>query len=256
VDKLSLIGIGIGALSFLLGVYELSLRKKGPAVFFLGCALVFVAVVLHNEGYPDRSAQRDRSTHSEEFPAFSTSAPSQSVPSVSSVPEPSEAVRSASAAYRLDPDLVNVVFHDKGGPTPRPISAQATAQYLRELLERYNFNLVTALAAYDAGVERVEQCNCVPPETHEYVGRIVKAFNKEKSKQRVPKLEAQAIVPTPEDQKKPCPVKAESNRAVLSNGFTVQFERCEQVGASTRLYPSHDLSSFVNIPTVDIDHYE
>ena len=49
------------------------------------------------------------------------------------------------------------------------------SHYLRELLERYNFDLVKALAAYNAGPERVEQYRGVPPfrETQAYVARIV-----------------------------------------------------------------------------------
>jgi membrane-bound lytic murein transglycosylase MltF len=55
-------------------------------------------------------------------------------------------------------------------------------RYLRELLERYNFDLVKALAAYNAGPQRVEQFGGVPPyyETRAYVARIVKDFNKKK----------------------------------------------------------------------------
>ena len=56
------------------------------------------------------------------------------------------------------------------------------SRYLRELLERYNFDLVKALAAYNAGPERVEQYRGVPPfrETQAYVARIVHEYNKKK----------------------------------------------------------------------------
>ena len=59
------------------------------------------------------------------------------------------------------------------------------SRYLRELLERYNFDLVKALAAYNAGTRRVEQYNGVPPyrETHNYVARIVHEYNKKKTAQ-------------------------------------------------------------------------
>jgi hypothetical protein len=89
-----------------------------------------------------------------------------------------EAVNSASVAHRLDPDLVNIVIHaESGSAAARPISPEKTAQHLRELLERYNFDLVKALAAYVAGPERVEQCNCVPPDARAYVARIVHEYN-------------------------------------------------------------------------------
>ena len=56
------------------------------------------------------------------------------------------------------------------------------SRYLRELLERYNFDLVKALAAYNAGPERVEQYRGVPPfrETRAYVARIVHEYNMKK----------------------------------------------------------------------------
>ena len=55
-------------------------------------------------------------------------------------------------------------------------------KYLRELLERYNFDLVKALAAYNAGPQRVERYGGVPPyyETRAYIARIVRDFNKKK----------------------------------------------------------------------------
>jgi len=56
------------------------------------------------------------------------------------------------------------------------------SRYLRELLERYNFDLVKALAAYNAGPQRVEQYRGVPPfrETRAYVARIVHEYNTKK----------------------------------------------------------------------------
>jgi soluble lytic murein transglycosylase-like protein len=53
---------------------------------------------------------------------------------------------------------------------------------LRELLERYNFDLVKALAAYNAGPLRVEQYRGVPPyrETRAYVAKIVRDYNRKK----------------------------------------------------------------------------
>jgi hypothetical protein len=123
----------------------------------------------------------------------------------------SEVVNEASGKYRLDPDLVNSVikaesdFHvhavsPKGAQglmqlmpgtasqlgVSNAFDPQANVEggtkYLRELLERYNFDLVKALAAYNAGPQRVEQFGGVPPyyETRAYVARIVKDFNKKK----------------------------------------------------------------------------
>lgn len=126
-----------------------------------------------------------------------------------------EVVSSASGRYRLDPDLVNSVIKAESGFNAHAVSpkgAQGLMQlmpgtastlgvpnafdpkanveggtkYLRELLERYNFDLVKALAAYNAGPQRVEQFNGVPPyhETRAYVARIVKDFNKKKTAQQ------------------------------------------------------------------------
>jgi soluble lytic murein transglycosylase-like protein len=59
-------------------------------------------------------------------------------------------------------------------------NVEGGTRYLRELLERYNFDLVKALAAYNAGPQRVEQYGGVPPyyETKAYVARIVRDYNK------------------------------------------------------------------------------
>jgi Transglycosylase SLT domain len=122
-----------------------------------------------------------------------------------------ELVNAASGRYQLDPDLVSSVIKAESGFNVRAVSpkgAQGLMQlmpdtalklgvpdafdpranveggtrYLRELLERYNFDLVKALAAYNAGPLRVEQYGGVPPyyETRAYVARVVKDFNKKK----------------------------------------------------------------------------
>jgi len=125
-----------------------------------------------------------------------------------------EVVNEASGRYRLDPDLVNSVIKAESGFNVRAVSPKGAqglmqlmpgtasklgvpnafdaeanveggAKYLRELLERYNFDLVKALAAYNAGPQRVEQFGGVPPyyETRAYVARVVRDFNKKKTEQ-------------------------------------------------------------------------
>jgi len=147
--------------------------------------------------------------------SFPASAPARPViPSRPATPAPTAAdlnqmVSSASAAYHLDPDLVNSVIHAESGFNSRAVSPKGAqglmqlmpstannlgvtnafdpqqnvgggSRYLRELLERYNFDLVKALAAYNAGPERVEQYGGVPPyrETRAYVARIIKDYNR------------------------------------------------------------------------------
>jgi hypothetical protein len=126
-------------------------------------------------------------------------------------PDLSQVVNSASAAYHLDPDLVNSVIHAESGFNSHAVSRKGAqglmqlmpdtasklgvtdafdpqsnvvggSRYLRELLERYNFDLIKALAAYNAGPKRVEQYRGVPPyrETHDYVARIVREYNRKK----------------------------------------------------------------------------
>jgi|SRR5271166_4768214 len=122
-----------------------------------------------------------------------------------------QVVDMASAEYHLDPDLVNSVIHAESGFNAHAVSPKGArglmqlmpgtgnqlgvrdafdpqanvdggSRYLRELLERYNFDLVKALAAYNAGPQRVDQYRGVPPfrETRAYVARIVHEYNTKK----------------------------------------------------------------------------
>src|SRR5437764_12125488 len=44
--------------------------------------------------------------------------------------------------------------------------------------------------------------------------------------------------------------------AVLKNGFSIRHERREVVGDTTRLYVTADGTSFVDVPTAEIEHFE
>jgi hypothetical protein len=140
-----------------------------------------------------------------------TAVPGPAAPTPKDPRQLNEVIHDISDRHHLDPDLVNSVIHAESGFNPHAVSpkgAQGLMQlmpntasnmgvsnsfdpsanveggtrYLRELLERYNFDLVKALAAYNAGPERVEQYHGVPPyrETRSYVARIVRDFNRKK----------------------------------------------------------------------------
>lgn len=161
-------------------------------------------------------------------PAVTPTPPPAPTPNpTATVPPPAldlnQMVTSASAAYHLDPDLVNSVIHAESGFNSHAVSRKGAqglmqlmpdtanklgvanafdpqsnvtggSRYLRELLERYNFDLIKALAAYNAGTKRVEQYNGVPPysETRAYVARIVREYNRKKIAQEKQAAAAQA----------------------------------------------------------------
>jgi len=120
-------------------------------------------------------------------------------------------VNSASDQHNVDPDLIRSVIKAESGFNTRAVSpkgAQGLMQlmpttasqlgvkdafvpsenieggtrYLRDLLVLYNNDMAKALAAYNAGPQRVAQYNGVPPyrETHAYVARVIKDFNRTK----------------------------------------------------------------------------
>jgi hypothetical protein len=120
-------------------------------------------------------------------------------------------VAGAGERHQIDPDFINSVIRAESGFHSNAVSkkgAQGLMQlmpgtasqlgvanpfdpnsnveggtkYLRELLERYNFDPVKALAAYNAGSKRVDKYHGVPPyyETQAYIARIIRDYNRQK----------------------------------------------------------------------------
>jgi soluble lytic murein transglycosylase-like protein len=188
---------------------------------------------------------------------FAKSGPAKSAPA----PPLNEVVNIASAAYHLDPDLVNSVIHAESGFNARAVSPKGArglmqlmpgtasqlgvndsfdpqanvtggSRYLRELLERYDFDLVKALAAYNAGPERVEQYRGVPPfrETRAYVARIVHEYNTKKTaqekaaKQKAASVRAPGKVPSKAANNAPKKAPSRAQGAPKPTGTTVAVE--------------------------------
>ena len=185
---------------------------------------------------------------SSEIDHFEPDVPIQPIQPAPAAPAPEpqplpDLVTSTSRRYHLDPDLVNSVIHAESDFNPHAISpkgAQGLMQlmpetslrlgvrnafdpganvdggtrYLRELLVRYNFDMVKALAAYNAGPERVERYAGVPPypETRAYVARIVRDFNRKKLAERKFAATKNAAQIT-----KTAPVEALPRRVVLAD---------------------------------------
>jgi soluble lytic murein transglycosylase-like protein len=121
-------------------------------------------------------------------------------------------IQSAAQHHRVDADLIVSVITAESKFNPKAISRknarglmqllpqtaarlgvknifdpqeniEAGTRYLRELLDRYDNNLALALAAYNAGPQRVELYKSVPPyrETISYVRRIEETYKARKS---------------------------------------------------------------------------
>jgi soluble lytic murein transglycosylase-like protein len=158
------------------------------------------------------------------------------------VPAPkslADMVNSASDAHNIDPDLINSVIHAESGFNPHAVSPKGArglmqlmpktatqlgvansfdpnanvdggTKYLQELLERYNYDMVKALAAYNAGPQRVDQYHGVPPyyETRAYVAKIVRDFNNKKlAERKAAAAAARASQKKSAAKKQPAPVK-------------------------------------------------
>ena len=122
-----------------------------------------------------------------------------------------QVVAGAGERHQIDPDFINSVIRAESGFHQNAVSkkgAQGLMQlmpgtasqlgvkntfdpnanveggtkYLRELLEKYNYDVPKALAAYNAGTKRVDQYHGIPPyyETQAYIARIIRDFNRQK----------------------------------------------------------------------------
>ena len=144
----------------------------------------------------------------EELEVAPPAAPSTDVaPPADSDHKPSlqEIVVSACSRYGLDPDIIFSLIRAESDFDPKAVSpkgAQGLMQlmpqtaaklgvenpmdaaanidggtrYLQSLLQQYHYDLTKALAAYNAGPQRVDQYHGVPPyrETITYINRIVR----------------------------------------------------------------------------------
>jgi soluble lytic murein transglycosylase-like protein len=212
------------------------------------------AEIEHFEAAPETAAPAPPNPAATSAPLTPTALKSPSP--VSAPVDLAEVVNAASGRYRLDPDLVNSVikaesaFHvravsPKGAQglmqlmpdtasklgVPNAFDPQANVEggtkYLRELLERYDFDLVKALAAYNAGPQRVEQFGGVPPyyETRAYVARIVKDFNKKKiAQEKAAKTAAKASTKTAPSAKKDTARSAKAKSGTKSASSAAELQ--------------------------------
>ena len=147
-----------------------------------------------------------------------------------------EIVKTVAAKYSVDADLITSVIAAESNFDPKAISKKnarglmqllpetaarfgvqnifdpqenidAGTHYLRDLLQRYNSDLVLALAAYNAGPEKVQQFGTVPPyrETISYVRRVKRSYEKSKAGLTLEKSAA------PTAKKKAAPSAANAN---------------------------------------------
>ena len=132
-------------------------------------------------------------------------------------------VRAASKRSQVDADFIASVIRAESSNNPHAVSrkgAQGLMQlmpgtadklnvkntfdpeenvdggvrYLRELLLLYDNDMIKALAAYNAGPQRVQQYKGVPPyhETHAYVRRVINDYNRKKLAERKHRQKVQA----------------------------------------------------------------
>jgi len=122
-----------------------------------------------------------------------------------------EVIREVSRRSRLDADFIASVIRAESGGNAQAVSPKGArglmqlmpgtagqlgvknsfdaaenvdggVRYLMQLLQQFNYDVPKALAAYNAGPQRVTQYRGVPPyrETRAYVARIIRDYNRKK----------------------------------------------------------------------------
>jgi soluble lytic murein transglycosylase-like protein len=143
-----------------------------------------------------------------------TFAPLPPAPAPAAGPQPffRDLVEAAAKRYNMDADLISSVIAVESNFDPKAVSRKnarglmqllpetaaqlgvkniddpsenidAGTRYLRDLLQKYNNDLALALAAYNAGPDKVQLYGRVPPyaETVSYVRRVKHGYEKSKS---------------------------------------------------------------------------
>jgi soluble lytic murein transglycosylase-like protein len=124
-------------------------------------------------------------------------------------------ITSAASRHQIDPDFVASVVKAESRFNPQAISSKGAqglmqlmpqtaaslgvenaldpaanveggTKYLRQLLDQYHGDAVNALAAYNAGPQRVEYYGGIPPyrETRAFVVRVIDDYNRKKLEQQ------------------------------------------------------------------------
>lgn len=209
-----------------------------------------------DSGYVDVPTAQIESydTVADEPQPVSSASPSAAKPDLNSI------IRSASDRTQVDADFIASVIHAESANNPKAISPKGAqglmqlmprtagalgvqnafdpasnvdggSRYLRDLLIRYDNDMIKALAAYNAGPERVDQYKGVPPyrETRAYVARVVNDYNRKKLAQRKravttetssPPNRSQMKARTPASTKKASPSHQPPTDATLSMAAT------------------------------------
>jgi len=150
-----------------------------------------------------------------------------------------QSISQAGEKHHIDPDFITSVVRAESGFHPRAVSpkgarglmqlmpktaaglgvkdsfdsnenVEAGTRYLRQLLEQFDYDAVKALAAYNAGPDRVAHYRGVPPynETRSYVARIVRDYNRKKAVDD--KLAGKSAQPTKAHARKKAALVADS----------------------------------------------
>src|SRR5215467_13210002 len=218
---------------------EVAVLRNGRSIQFVRKEQLGDTIRLYTaDGYIDVLNEQIASFEVEDTPAApaETAVPQPQATNLVSPAQPvanktvdlDEVVREASMRRQLDPDFVTSVIKAESNFHPRAVSpkgaqglmqlmpgtaallgvrdpfdpranVEAGTTYLSSLLDLYHDDPIKALAAYNAGPQRVEQYHGVPPyrETHAYISRIVRDFN---AKKRAQVKTAQAQTPVPSTQ--------------------------------------------------------